>query len=117
MDSLRKLVMMLGGLAGLLGIASALFVLDWITLAPEITAPPSPPDDGARTMAVVGGIICLLAALAFWRAPRLAGVALVIGTVGMYYGLGYTPFTMLPIGFAALAAGLALWLGFTDERE
>lgn len=115
MNSLRKLVAMLGVMAGILGILAALFVRDWIALTPDITAEPEPSSEGLRAIGVVGGVICVVAALAIWRAPRLSGLALAVGALALVQGLGYTPFTMLPIGFAAVAAGLALMVGFTGE--
>jgi hypothetical protein len=115
MNSLRKLVATLGVMAGILGILAALFVRDWIALTPDITAEPEPSSGGRLVIGVVGGVICVLAALAIWRAPRLSGLALAVGALALVQGLGYTPFTMLPIGFAAVAAGLALMVRFTGE--
>lgn len=126
MDGLRKLVAMLGALAGILGIALALVVLDWITLSPalspDLSAAPnavSPPASGGasgglRAVAILGGVICIVAALALRRAPRVAAAGLVAGSAALYVGLGYTAFTMLPIGFAAIAALLAVVLAFSD---
>ena len=115
MDSLRKLVAMLGGLAGVIGLAMAVVVLDWLVGTPEITASAPPADPSARVLAIGGSLLCLAGAAAIWRLPRLSGVALAVGTLGMVNGLGYTPFTLLPIGFAVVAAGLALLVVLNGE--
>lgn len=126
MHSLRRIVALLGGFAGMIGAAMALSGADWARLTPDI--PPDDPlaaapvvsvlaPDLARLFALGGAALCLIGAGAIWRAPRRAGlvgpdalawVALSVGVLGLIKGLGYTPFTLLPIGFALVVAGLAV---------
>ncbi len=115
MNSLRKLVAMLGGLAGMIGVFAALFVVDWFVLTPELTADVSPPDDSLRWIGIAGGVLCMAGAAGVWRAPRLSGVVLALGALAMVNGLGYTPFTLLPIGFAVTAAALAMVIALSAE--
>lgn len=115
MQSLRKLVAMLGALGGVTGILLTVFVQDILALPMELTAATPPQAAAPSMLAIAAGVLCVLGALAIWRAPRLAGLVLTLGALGLVQGLGYTPFTLLPIGFAVVAAALALVVALNPE--
>ena len=114
MGSLRKLVAALGGLAGAVGLLQVIILRDWLVLSPELTASPDAAPTSQRWLGFASGLLCLIGAVAIWRAPRLSAVVLSLGALGLLQGLGYTPYTLLPIGFAVMAAGLALVLALSD---
>lgn len=105
---------MLGGLAGAIGLLQVLFLGDWVALTPELTAPALVEPRGANILAIGSAAICMLGASGVWRAPRLSAIGLSFGAFGLVQGVGYTPFTLLPVGFAVVAAGLAMVLAISD---
>lgn len=111
---MRKLIAALGGMAGAIGILQVVLLQDWLGLSPELTAVADAAPTPQRGLGIASGLLCLIGAVMIWRAPRLSAVVLSLGALGLLQGLGYTPFTLLPIGFAVMAAALALVLALSD---
>ncbi|WP_424831005.1 hypothetical protein [Ruegeria sp.] len=119
---MRNAAMILGVIAGLIGMIVGFFGYGFVELVdrfgeieglaeqvenPELIQAAS---ILAPLLAIAGGAMALSRAL-------VGGILLLLSAAGMYYAFGFGVFTMFPIAFAAVAGVLGLAAGKPDEPK
>lgn len=119
---MRNAAMILGVIAGLIGMIVGFFGYGFVELIDrygEIEGLAEQVDNPALIqaasilapmLAIAGGAMANARAL-------VAGVLLLISAAGMYYAFGFGVFTMFPIAFAGVAGILGLAAGKPDEPK
>lgn len=119
---MRNAAMILGVIAGLIGMIVGFFGYGYIELVDrygEIKGLAEQWDNPqfiqaasiiAPLLAIAGGAMAHARAL-------IGGVLLLISAAGMYYAFGFNAFTMFPVAFAAVAGLLGLAAGKPDEPK
>ena len=119
---MRNAAMILGVIAGLIGMIVGFFGYGYIELIDRFGEIEGLAEqvDNAQVIQIASIIAPLLAiaggAMAHARA-LVGGVLLLISAAGMYYAFGFNVFTMFPVAFAAVAGILGLAAGKPDEPK
>jgi len=111
---MKNAAMVLGIIGGTVGMIVGFFVYGWVVFTEWFnTQAPGAIVQSANgtTLQLVGLVAPILAiaggAMAIKR-PVAGSVLLALSAAGMYFGLGFSVFTMFPIAMCALAAAFAL---------
>ncbi|MEW2916727.1 MULTISPECIES: hypothetical protein [Ruegeria] len=119
---MRNAAMILGVIAGLIGMIVGFFGYGYVELIDrfgEIDGLAEQVDNAqliqfasiiAPLLAIAGGAMAHARAL-------IGGVLLLISAAGMYYAFGFNVFTMFPVAFAGVAGLLGLAAGKPDEPK
>lgn len=119
---MRNAAMILGVIAGLVGMIVGFFGYGFVELVDrygEIEGLAEQVDNPgliktasilAPLMAIAGGAMAQARAL-------VAGILLLVSAAGMYYAFGFGVFTMFPIAFAGVAGLLGIAAGKPDEPK
>ncbi|WP_037310181.1 hypothetical protein [Ruegeria halocynthiae] len=119
---MRNAAMILGVIAGLIGMIVGFFGYGYIELVERFGEVEGVAEqfDNAQVIQVASLVAPLLAiaggAMAHARA-LIGGVLLLMSAAGMYYAFGFNAFTMFPVAFAAVAGILGLAAGKPDEPK
>ena len=119
---MRNAAMILGVIAGLIGMIVGFFGYGYVELIDRFGEIEGLAEqvDNAEAIQAASIIAPLLAiaggAMAHARA-LIGGVLLLISAAGMYYAFGFNVFTMFPVAFAAVAGILGLAAGKPDEPK
>ena len=112
---MKNAAVILGIIAGVLGMIVGFFVygwvefVDWFSAETGVDALEQP--ENAQQLQIVGFVAPILAiaggAMSNPR-PLIGAILLAVSSAGMYWGLGFGVFTMFPIAMSALAAVLGI---------
>ncbi len=119
---MRNAAMILGVIAGLIGMIVGFFGYGYVELIDRFGEIEGLAEqvDNAEVIQIASIIAPLLAiaggAMAHSRA-LVGGMLLLVSAAGMYYAFGFNVFTMFPVAFAAVAGLLGLAAGKPDEPK
>lgn len=119
---MKNAAVILGIIAGILGMLVGFFVYGWVEFVDWFSAETGSNAldqvENPRQLQMVGFLAPILAiaggAMSNPR-PLIGAVLLAVSSAGMYWGLGFGVFTMFPIAMSALAALLGV-LGMATKE-
>ena len=119
---MRNAAMILGIVAGLIGMIVGFFVYGYITTIDhfgEVEGVAEQVDNVAllKTVSLVAPLLAIAGGAMAHARALVAGVLLLISAAGMFYAFGFNAFTMFPVAFAAVAGVLGLAAGKPDEPK
>lgn len=118
---MRSAAMVLGIIAGIMGIFVGLFGWGWVALSTQV------PEANAwlqldnpkftQFASFVAPLLCIAGGAMAKTRALWGGIALLIGAGLFYAAFGFNVATMFPIGFAGLGGILAITAGKPDEEK
>jgi hypothetical protein len=118
---MRNAAMVLGIIGGIIGIFVGFFgygftVVDTFFANLSDQAPINEHHDRIRIISLMSPIVGIAGGAMAPGRPQIATACLALSAVGMFWGFGYTVFTMFPIAMCGVAAILTLGASF-GRRE
>ncbi len=119
---MRNAAMILGVIAGLIGMIVGFFGYGFVELIDqfgEIEGIAEQVDNPEliQTASIVAPLLAIVGGAMAHSRALIAGILLLISAAGMYYAFGFGVFTMFPIAFAGVAGLLGLAAGKPDEPK
>lgn len=119
---MRNAAMVLGVIAGLIGMIVGFFGYGFVELIDqfgEIEGIAEQVDNPqlVQTASIIAPLLAIAGGAMAHARALLAGIMLLLSAVGMYYAFGFGVFTMFPIAFAGVAGVLGLAAGKPDEPK
>ncbi|UWR04259.1 hypothetical protein K3740_06105 [Ruegeria conchae] len=119
---MRNAAMILGVIAGLIGMVVGFFGYGFVELIDqfgEIEGIAEQVDNPEliQTASIVAPLLAIVGGAMAHSRALVAGILLLISAAGMYYAFGFGVFTMFPIAFAGVAGVLGLAAGKPDEPK
>ncbi|MEX0306681.1 MAG: hypothetical protein AB3N12_04770 [Ruegeria sp.] len=119
---MRNAAMILGVIAGLIGMIVGFFGYGFVELINqfgEIEGIAEQVDNPEliQTASIVAPLLAIVGGAMAHSRALVAGILLLISAAGMYYAFGFGVFTMFPIAFAGVAGLLGLAAGKPDEPK
>ncbi|WP_170770290.1 hypothetical protein [Ruegeria conchae] len=119
---MRNAAMILGVIAGLIGMVVGFFGYGFVELIDqfgEIEGIAEQVDNPEliQTASIVAPLLAIVGGAMAHSRALVAGILLLISAAGMYYAFGFGVFTMFPIAFAGAAGMLGLAAGKPDEPK
>lgn len=119
---MRNAAMILGIIAGLIGMIVGFFGFGYIELIDhfgEIEGVAEQVDnaDLIQTVSILAPLLAIAGGAIAQARALVGGIMLLLSAVGMYYAFGFNAFTMFPVVFAGVAGILGLAAGKPDEPK
>ncbi len=119
---MRNAAMILGIIAGLIGMIVGFFGYGFVELVDrfgEIDGIAEQVDNPAliQTASILAPLLAIVGGAMSHARALVGGVLLLLSAAGMYYAFGFGVFTMFPIAFAGVAGVLGLAAGKPDEPK
>ena len=118
---MRNAAMVLGLIAGLIGIFVGLFGFGWVSLTEQV---PEAAQLGmferpgfVQFASFVAPLLCIAGGAMAKSRALWGGIAMLLGAGAFYAAFGFNVATMFPIGFAGLGGLLAIAAGKPDEDK
>ncbi len=119
---MRNAAMILGVIAGLIGMIVGFFGYGFVELIDQFgeiegIAEQVENPELIQTASIVAPLLAIVGGAMAHSRALIAGILLLISAAGMYYAFGFGVFTMFPIAFAGVAGLFGLAAGKPDEPK
>ncbi len=119
---MRNAAMILGVIAGLIGMVVGFFGYGYVELVNrfgEIEGVAEQVENATlvQTTSIFAPLLAIAGGAMAHARALIAGVLLLLSAVGMYYAFGFNAFTMFPVAFAAVAGLFGLAAGKPDQPK